>query len=127
MICNVECTGLLLYPCLPWYDASDEWLFVCSGDATQSDAFPTSHLENTSKNQVAQSKKSPVQAGDFFDRLSSQKSHPSAWVTFLTSQKKSPAWTMTGQVNNFGPRAGSTWSSARGPGTTLPQTEGFNP
>ncbi len=26
-----------LYPCSPWYDASDEWLFACSGDATQSE------------------------------------------------------------------------------------------
>ena len=68
----------LLYPCSPWYDASDEWLFVCSGDATQSDVFPISHLENTSP-----------------------------WAC--------------------GPRAGSTWSSARGSGPTLPQTSGFNP
>ncbi len=29
-----------LYPCWPWYDASDEWLFACSGDATQSEVFP---------------------------------------------------------------------------------------
>ncbi len=41
----------LLYPCSPWYDASDEWLFVCSGDAAQSDVFPTSHLENTKSTQ----------------------------------------------------------------------------
>ena len=41
--------GTLLYPCSPWYDAPGEWLFVCSGDATQSDLFPISHLENSSR------------------------------------------------------------------------------
>ncbi len=30
-----------------YYDVSDEWLFACSGDATQSEVFPISHLENT--------------------------------------------------------------------------------
>ncbi len=45
-------TGLyeVLYPCSPWYDASDEWPFACSGNATQSDVFSISHSENTSKN-----------------------------------------------------------------------------
>ncbi len=38
---------LWLYPCSPSYITPDEWLFACSGDATQSDAFPISHLENT--------------------------------------------------------------------------------
>ncbi len=55
----------LLYPCLPWYDASDEWLFACSGDAKQSEVFPIIPfpiipLETNSKNQLARSKKSPV-------------------------------------------------------------------
>ncbi len=33
----MSCSCTLLYPCSPWYDASDEWLFTCSGDATQVD------------------------------------------------------------------------------------------
>ena len=32
---------LLLYPCSPWYIMPDEWLFACSGDATQSDRMNT--------------------------------------------------------------------------------------
>ncbi len=68
--------GWILYPCSPWYDASDEWLFACSGDTTQSEVFPINLSESTGKNQLARSKKSPVRTGDIFDQLSSQKSHP---------------------------------------------------
>ena len=52
--------SLQLFPCSPWYDVSDEWLFACSGDTTQSEVFPIIPLETTSKNQLARSKKSPV-------------------------------------------------------------------
>ena len=129
----------ILYPCLPWYDASDEWLFACSGDATQSEVFPISHLENTRKNQLARSKKFltsyPVKKGT---RMNNDWSSNNVGF-FLKWEKKTgiycnrikalglcqgctrPAGRAPGRPS---PRA---WSSARGSGTTLPQTLGFNP
>ncbi len=37
---SYQVTNYISLLSLPWYDAPDEWLFVCSGDTPQSDVFP---------------------------------------------------------------------------------------